>query len=733
MELTEEQQLYISYDKETDTKLIAVAGAGKTACIIQRMEYLIKNKYKTENILMLTFSKFTRDDFINKIKKNKKTLIELKQIKTIDSFAKSIIDCNNEVDISLLSFVFMEYLQNESKDELIKNKKLNNIITIFVDEAQDLNEIQYNILMELKNKLGIYINLIGDPNQNIYQFRNSSDKYLRLFDAKTFYLTKNFRSNNQIISFSKWLRPVQSIDITGHIGESECKPSFVFYETEKQFETNLINLLTHAKKINIDFCDIAILSPTRGRMGKNSHGLCFISNILYKNNIKFKQFYEEATDNFNGNIKYKAKSGYLNVLTYMGSKGLEWKFVILVDADICLINKRHFTFQKHNDDQYLLYVACSRAKTNLCIFTKYNIINNNIYFNINPWFKNIPKHTYNIDKIYTNVLTYPTIKEFVVKNTISNIVKKLDNLNEKNLNMLSKYCNYGKIKKTIFNVVDEKNNIVPNMFINKFIKNLFIVYYQLFNGLPKKKFMEIENILNNKKIITNIPNNIAEWIIKNKMNWSEFDKAEIDDTIRQFVNNNFDRKIKFEEHIVVNNGFYKLFISNMSDKIKKNYQKYLSTFNTKKIRKYLFNIIITIYSIDTQHYFHIYNNGKKFKDIILNNTTFLDSIEYYAKNIPINIIQFEKHIENHCVIDIIENKNDTNVIWNICCSEITLKNILYMLYCNIGYYNLQNILSENDFIIDINFINLLSGNLIIYHIDFNKTKIDEFMKILSDD
>jgi superfamily I DNA/RNA helicase len=153
---------------------------------------------------MLTFSKFTRDDFINKIKKNKKTLIELKQIKTIDSFAKSIIDCNNEVDISLLSFVFMEYLQNESKDELIKNKKLNNIITIFVDEAQDLNEIQYNILMELKNKLGIYINLIGDPNQNIYQFRNSSDKYLRLFDAKTFYLTKPFRPNKHIISCSKW-------------------------------------------------------------------------------------------------------------------------------------------------------------------------------------------------------------------------------------------------------------------------------------------------------------------------------------------------------------------------------------------------------------------------------------------------------------------------------------------------------------------------------------------------
>ena len=92
--------------------------------------------------------------------------------------------------------------------------------------------------------------------------------------------------------------------------------------------------------MKIEESDIAILSPTRGRMrgyGK-SHGLCFISNVLYSAGFKFKQFYEESTDEISGQVKYKPRKGYINLLTYMGSKGLEWKYVILIDANNLLLN-----------------------------------------------------------------------------------------------------------------------------------------------------------------------------------------------------------------------------------------------------------------------------------------------------------------------------------------------------------------------------------------------------------
>ena len=69
-ELTDEQYSYVHFDELIDTKLIATAGSGKTFTIIQKINHMItKNILKAEQILMLTFSRFTSDDFINRVKK----------------------------------------------------------------------------------------------------------------------------------------------------------------------------------------------------------------------------------------------------------------------------------------------------------------------------------------------------------------------------------------------------------------------------------------------------------------------------------------------------------------------------------------------------------------------------------------------------------------------------------------------------------------------------------------
>jgi superfamily I DNA/RNA helicase len=116
---TNEQLNYINYDKLEDTKLIAVAGAGKTKCIIAKMNFIITKKIlESDEILMITFSRFTKDDFLTKVKKQDIDTILESQIKTIDSFAKSIIDLTNVIDISLLSYRFMKYLENVSDEAL---------------------------------------------------------------------------------------------------------------------------------------------------------------------------------------------------------------------------------------------------------------------------------------------------------------------------------------------------------------------------------------------------------------------------------------------------------------------------------------------------------------------------------------------------------------------------------------------------------------------------------------
>src|SRR5207237_5273080 len=145
-----------------------------------------------------------------------------------------------------------------------------------IDEYQDVNFDQATIFNLLREKLGIIINVVGDPSQSIYMFRGSNSKYLLEFKAKTFVLTKNFRSHQSIVEFSKYLRPYDDYDVICTKNDNGLIPSIIFYPDEKILEEEIIEILTTAKNNwNIDLCNFAIISATRGRMcsGGRSHGL----------------------------------------------------------------------------------------------------------------------------------------------------------------------------------------------------------------------------------------------------------------------------------------------------------------------------------------------------------------------------------------------------------------------------------------------------------------------------
>ena len=101
---TEEQLKYINNPNKDDTKLLACAGSGKTKCIIGRIMYLIQNKiYDNSEILVLTFSRFTQQDFIHRLNQiDTEEIVCRDNVSTIDSFAKRIIDKEHKIDVSLL-------------------------------------------------------------------------------------------------------------------------------------------------------------------------------------------------------------------------------------------------------------------------------------------------------------------------------------------------------------------------------------------------------------------------------------------------------------------------------------------------------------------------------------------------------------------------------------------------------------------------------------------------------
>jgi hypothetical protein len=706
---TDEQLKYINYDKKENTKLLACAGSGKTRCIIARMNRLIEEKiYDSDSILMLTFSRFTRDDFMNKIKSYQGTHINVNSIKTIDKFAKQIIDPSGTVDVSLLSYRLMKFLEDTNAKELKKNNILKQIKMVFVDEAQDLNEIQYKIFCAMNTKLKIIINMIGDPNQNIYQFRDSSDKYLTEFQAQVFKLTRNFRSHLSIVDFSKHLRPFNEHDVICTKGTNNCKPIMMFYEEEKILEENIIDLLQAAQEKNIDLSEFAILSPTRGRMrgrGK-SHGLCFISNILYKAKIKFKQFYEESTDEISGEgIKYEPEKGHVNILTYMGSKGLEWNYVIIIDADACLINKRNFDENKHNHDRYLLYVACSRAIHNMYIFSKCTYRQGEFHFLTNPWFEYVPDELYDIDDRFSDKFFFPKLNYKQYPESDNRLGKLIDKLNCYDLDQISDLLKFNtriikyehKIFKSDYSMMEKPSAI----FLSKYSEALFHALYNIKMNRPHTPFTDIEHILEGDNIVTGVSDETVEWYNKNKkiMTWKTFDaSASIPSQIKESINKSFDRKKEFNTHIISINGYYQLFILGQKIWIKNLYKKYLKCKNSSQIREILFYLMVIKHSIDTQHYFHIKSKGKKYEHILIDFKDLFDDIEQYVDETEHNFISNNYVVTRWNIVsrvDMIDNKEN---VWTIkCSSEISLKHTLHSLISTLMY---NTKLINDDFSID---------------------------------
>ena len=699
MSYTEEQLAYITNEKMEHTKLLACAGSGKTRCIIARISHLLKQKtLRADQILMLTFSRFTRDDFMNKIKmytKPDQPCIPPSSVKTIDSFAKHIIDPDNTVDVSLLSYRLMLFLEEESASKLKNNDMLKKIKMVFVDEAQDLNEIQYRIFVAMRNKLGIIINLIGDPNQNIYQFRESSDKYLTQFESEIFQLTKNFRSHTSVVEFSKHLRPFTEYDVICSKGDNMCQPIMMFYENESILEDNIVAILKEAENQEIDLSEFAILAPTRGRMrgGGKSTGLCFVSNVLYKAGIKFKQFYEETVEEVSGEgVKYEPKKGHVNVLTFMGSKGLEWNYVILIDADVCLINKKYFDHEKHQNDRYLLYVACSRAIHNMYIFSKCYFRGGEPHFRTNPWFEKVPAHLYKLDERFEEYFYWPELKYVNMAERDTGLSKVIDKLNCYDLDEISKILNYQNLnicsRKKIFKREYTEIDKVSPVFLSQYVTNLFHGLMSMFDKSSVVNFPEIESIVDSDTMIIGASDEVTLWYYKNRkgMDWDKFDQAKVDKNIRIFINQNFKRDKPFDSHSIAINGYYELFILGQKAWIRNLYTKYLKCKNAKQMRDILFYLTVIMHSIHTHHYFHIKSKGEAYKSIVGDFSELLDELETYVETMGHQFSKSAVPTSRWGLIASVDVLDGNDHIWiTKCTSDISLKNVIFSIALNLMY------------------------------------------------
>lgn len=470
-----EQIKYITNPNLTDTKLIACAGSGKTTCIIARIDHMIQHlNVPIDSIFLMTFSRLASLEFKKKAWKMAMTQHSQDSIAhlntcTIDSLAYKLLHlCGiDNSNVSLLSFEFNQLFTNAPRTVI--NALVTNAISldhIFVDEAQDLNNVQYDILMNFKRHANSNIHLIGDPNQTIYQFRRSNSKYLLNAVAAEYELSINYRSSTCIIDFAQSIKPISntkhsragklvvgqpvvmlrydaavtcSVDLitTEASSVSQVHPKLPYCTCKLVIKSKINNdilkiITTYFQRTctnpkcprcsvsceqtetassqsdvfkcpkcskprndftrgkcgpatstpchrclqkcitqSNDISNIAILSPTRNLSAplytnpKTSItlGLASVFDFLRSLGIKINQLYDEVKEvHCNDTIKSVViQPNAINLITYHGAKGMEFDVVIVLHAKNNLINTLEFTDEQHHNDQYLLYVACSRA------------------------------------------------------------------------------------------------------------------------------------------------------------------------------------------------------------------------------------------------------------------------------------------------------------------------------------------------------------------------------------
>lgn len=162
----------------------------------------------------------------------------------------------------LISFVLYLF----RKDDEIKNKWANRLNYVLVDEFQDTSNREYELLNIISSK---YNNLmvVGDPDQNIYEWRGSKVELLVNFEkyhigTKTIFLNQNYRSTPQILNCANSLIDKNQFRIKKDLFTKNPNGNTVVYYHFKSTEDEnkkIVELIKESKKNGYKYSDTAIL------------------------------------------------------------------------------------------------------------------------------------------------------------------------------------------------------------------------------------------------------------------------------------------------------------------------------------------------------------------------------------------------------------------------------------------------------------------------------------------
>lgn len=637
-------------------KLLGIPGGGKTQSIIGKIIYHYSKNELNENneFLILTFSRRCCNDFIEKGKKQNNILFNNKNILTLHSLSGKIIyeilqRKSSSQDTIIVSSID---LMNNYPDKIIDMPEFFNLKVIFVDEAQDISYIQYQFLLKIAKLTNSALILIGDPNQNIYQFQNGSDTYLINHPGITYSLIKNYRSTPHIVNFVNNFRPwatltEKMISVKDENDKYNKKP-VIFNGSIDDIIKDIINKILSSPFLKEN---IAIIGPVKkSKKYNNNISLSLFINFLDEHNIKYINHDENDV---------KKIPNHINLFTIHGSKGLEFDQVFLINFHTLTFGIKP-TQETYKEFKYLWYVGLSRASYDLNIYIDKNKI---------PWneLKECPSDLYKVENI-----SLQFIKELKFEEEVSPTYYSINEiLNSDKISDLENIFKYEIETVSIFTQIN--NNYKSSAILYEiFIKNIFNFYYHKnFNIIPDF-IVKLKKIINNTIIV---PNDLITGykILKNR--YSFIGKRLIKLIDFSEIKNQFS---KDEEYVYsflckrLNYNYYTEFFLDYEIKYSKEdlleSTHFLDSDSDKDIVNKIFKI--TLY----------YCQMSNLLDIDENINYYINEVIKFSKEITekLNFNSLCKHPKLPIIgeLDIISENKIINIIFS---NNLTIKNILEIL------------------------------------------------------
>ncbi|MGN0682562.1 MAG: RecQ family ATP-dependent DNA helicase, partial [Oscillospiraceae bacterium] len=202
--LSDRQMQIIRDDESKNIVVCAGPGSGKTMLLVHKLASLYQMEdIKHEQLLMLTFSRAAASEFRTRLMELMNGAVRYMDIKTFHSYCFDIAGRVGNLDGS--ANIIKEAIEKIRNGDIEQGKITKTVLVI--DEAQDMDCDEFELVRTLMEKNeDMRVIAVGDDDQNIYEFRNSSSEYMKSlitqYNAVQYSMVDNYRSCQSIVNIA---------------------------------------------------------------------------------------------------------------------------------------------------------------------------------------------------------------------------------------------------------------------------------------------------------------------------------------------------------------------------------------------------------------------------------------------------------------------------------------------------------------------------------------------------